>query len=128
MTLPLPPDAVGKNIKVMPFKEREKETFPDDPALDDVPPRGASQPQEAEGVSVDDFYAFMPMHSYIFVPTREMWPASSVNARIPPIAVVDDDGEPVLDNKGEQKVIPASAWLDRNKPVEQMTCARVCRC
>jgi hypothetical protein len=29
MTLPLPPDAVGKNIKVMPFADWERETFPD---------------------------------------------------------------------------------------------------
>jgi hypothetical protein len=26
-----------------------------------------------EGVSVEDFYAYMPMHSYIYTPTREMW-------------------------------------------------------
>ena len=37
-----------------------------------------------EGVSLTDFRAYMPMHSYIFMPTRELWPASSVNARMPP--------------------------------------------
>jgi hypothetical protein len=46
----------------------------------------------------------MPMHSYIFAPTREMWPGSSVNARLPPVGK-----------------LPAAAWLDTNKPVEQMT-------
>jgi Family of unknown function (DUF5906) len=61
-------------------------------------------------VSLEDFHAYMPAHSYIFVPSREMWPASSVNARIPPIP----NGE---------KPMPANAWLDRNKPVEQMTWA-----
>ena len=35
------------------------------------------------GVALDDFYAYMPGHSYIFVPTRELWPASSVNSRLP---------------------------------------------
>ncbi len=64
----------------------------------------------SEGVSLDDFFAYMPMHGYIFAPTREMWPASSVNARIPPIEV------------GERR-ISASAWLDQNKPVEQRTWA-----
>ena len=34
-------------------------------------------------VSIHDFYAYMPMHEYIFVGTGELWPASSVNARIP---------------------------------------------
>jgi hypothetical protein len=63
------------------------------------------------GVSLEDFHALMPMHSYIFTPSREMWPASSVNARIPPIPI------------GDGKTMPANAWLDRNKPVEQMTWA-----
>ena len=43
--------------------------------------------QEApgEGVSLDDFNAYMPAHSYIFTPSREMWPAATVNARISPV-------------------------------------------
>ena len=46
------------------------------------------------GVSLDDFYAYMPMHNYIFTPSRELWPGSSVNARIPPIVMgVDDRGQ-----------------------------------
>ena len=32
--------------------------------------------------SIEDFRAYMPMHEYIFVPSRELWPASSVNARV----------------------------------------------
>jgi Family of unknown function (DUF5906) len=77
----------------------------------------------AEGVKVDDFHAYMPMHNYIFAPSREPWPASSVNARIPPIPVFDSNGRPVLDKNAEQETILASAWLDKNKPVEQMTWA-----
>ena len=75
------------------------------------------------GVELDDFYAFMPMHNYIFVPSREPWPGSSVNGRIPPIPVVDKNGAPVLDAKGNPKVIAATAWLDQHHPVEQMTWA-----
>jgi Family of unknown function (DUF5906) len=67
---------------------------------------------DAKGISVEDFYAYMPMHSYIFTPSREMWPAASINARIPPI-----------EEPGYDKPIAASAWLDKNKPVEQMTWA-----
>ena len=37
------------------------------------------------GVTLDDFHAYMLMHNYIFAPTGDLWPASSVNARIPPI-------------------------------------------
>jgi hypothetical protein len=64
-------------------------------------------PPEAEGaVRLEDFHAYMPMHQYIFSPTREMWPAASVNQRI------------TLDSSAS-----ASQWLDRNKPVEQATWA-----
>jgi hypothetical protein len=33
----------------------------------------------------------------------------------------DENGRPVLDNDGKQVILSASAWLDRHKPVEQMT-------
>jgi hypothetical protein len=75
------------------------------------------------GVSLKDFYAYMVMHSYIYAPTGDMWPAASVNSRIPPIPLVDSAGNPVLDKRGEQVALTAAQWLDRNKPVEQMTWA-----
>jgi hypothetical protein len=63
------------------------------------------------GVSLNDFYAYMPQHNYIYTPSLDMWPSGSVNARIPPVQA--DGG----------KCISASLWLDRNRPVEQMTWA-----
>ena len=57
-------------------------------------------------ISLQDFYAYMPTHSFIYVPSREMWSATSIDARIPP--------------KDGQK---ASKWLASNRPVEQMTWA-----
>ena len=74
-------------------------------------------------VTLDDFYAYMPMHNYIYTPSRELWPAASVNARVPPVPLFRRDGKPVLDEDGEQVFQAASAWLDQNKPVEQMTWA-----
>jgi Family of unknown function (DUF5906) len=68
-----------------------------------------------QGVCLEDFNAYMPTHSYIYAPSRELWPASSVNSRISPI--------PACDAEGKQKPTSASAWLDRNKSVEQMTWA-----
>ena len=67
-------------------------------------------------VSLEDFRAYMPMHNYIFTPSGEPWPAASVNARVPPIP----DG---YDDKGKKQWMAANVWLDRNKPVEQMTWA-----
>jgi Family of unknown function (DUF5906) len=88
-----------------PFEETELDNDGVDIAVTDH-----GEKLDGQGVSAEDFFAFMPMHSYIFAPTGEMWPAASVNSRIRPIA---DAG----------KALKASDWLDRNRPVEQMTWA-----
>jgi Family of unknown function (DUF5906) len=75
-------------------------------------------------ITFDDFVAYRPMHNYIFLPSREPWPASSVNAELPPVAVLDKNGKPVLDKKtGKPIMLSAGAWLDKNRPVHQMTWA-----
>jgi hypothetical protein len=76
-----------------------------------------------EGISVENFYAYMPTHSYIYVPSRESWPAASVNARLAPMPVLDGSGKPKLDDKGKPETTSASKWLDQNRPVSQMTWA-----
>jgi hypothetical protein len=82
-----------------------------------------AEPQAGEGVSLDDFYAYMPQHNYIFAPSRELWPASSVNARVQSVPMLGADGKPVFDHRGKKKMISANAWLDRHQAVEQMTWA-----
>jgi hypothetical protein len=62
-------------------------------------------------MALEDFYAYMPTHQYIYVPTRAIWPAASVNSRIPPVSLPD------------AKEIAPSQWLDRKRPVEQMSWA-----
>lgn len=86
---------------------------------------GKEEPDErlTAGVGLGDFYAYMPSHRYIFAPSREMWPANSVNARVAPVPLIGRDGKPVIGDDGKPKCIPATAWLDREKPVEQMTWA-----
>jgi hypothetical protein len=64
------------------------------------------------GVSIDDFLAYMPQRSsYFFTPSRELWPGTSVDARLPPI-----DGP-------NGKPIKPSAWLAAHAAVEQTTWA-----
>src|SRR5262249_18825343 len=63
------------------------------------------------GVRLEDFVAYMPQGGFIFTPSRDLWPASSVDARIPPV------------RKPDGTTIKASAWLAANAPVEQMTWA-----
>jgi hypothetical protein len=59
-------------------------------------------------VTLSDFYAEMQSHRYIYQPTGDLWPASSVDARIPPVPAGD-------------KTILASRWIATNRAVEQMT-------
>ena len=56
---------------------------------------------EGRGVTLDDFVAYMPMHSYIFTPCREVWAGASVNARLPRVPVLDRHGQPKLDAMGK---------------------------
>ena len=65
----------------------------------------------------------MPTHKYIYKPTGGLWPAVSVNVSVPPIPILDAHGEPVLDNEGKAKAMPANAWLDCHARVQEVTWA-----
>jgi hypothetical protein len=73
-------------------------------------PQSTSTANTGPSVTVADFVAYMPMHNYIFKPTGDAWPASSVDARMPFVFI---GGKPMR----------PSAWLDKFQPVEQMTWA-----
>ena len=81
-----------------------------------------SGPVREEGVNLADFHAYMPAGNFIFAPSREFWPASSVNHRVPPQKLLDKRGDPVR-RDGELVYISASAWLAKERAVEQMTWA-----
>ncbi len=70
-------------------------------------PVPGEQATKTDGVVLGDFFAHMPSHQYLFVPTRELWPASSVNGRVPWPEVAG------------KRMAPA-AWLDSHRAVEQM--------
>jgi hypothetical protein len=76
-----------------------------------------ARPEISAGVTLADFRAYMPQHNYIYAPTRELWPAKSVNSRLDPVQIGTDaaTGDPIK--------ISAAAWLDRHQPVEQLTWA-----
>jgi len=68
--------------------------------------------KEGPAITLQEFHAYMPMHNYIFVPSRELWPAASVNARVRQVRDGDTDED-----------IKANVWLDRHRAVEQMSWA-----
>ena len=55
------------------------------------------------GISLNDFYAYLPQHTYIFTPSREMWPVASINAKIRPVPVAN------------KKRLKPSTWLDQHR-------------
>ena len=73
------------------------------------------------GVSVEDFRAFMPAHTYIFMPCCEIWSGASLNSRLPRVPVLGKKGQPRLDKNGKQITMAPTTWLDRNRPVEQVS-------
>ena len=47
-------------------------------------------------LSLEDFYADMKSRQFMYVPARELWPAASIDARIPPVQLRNEDGSAVL--------------------------------
>jgi len=72
-------------------------------------------------VDLQDFRHLAPMNRWIYMPVGDLWPASSVNARVPPVPVYDRDGTPRIDKKGDPVTLPASQWLAEHRAVEQQT-------
>lgn len=50
-------------------------------AVEAGPPAGHPAAGQ-EPLRIEDFHAFMPKHLYIHAPTKALWPAASVNARV----------------------------------------------
>lgn len=106
-------EAISLNDEMPPFG---------DVPMPDAPPDGPDGDDgDDEPVSLDDFYCDMKSGQFIYTPARELWPARSVNARLPAVTMRDANGEPILDDRGKPKKVPASNWLATNRPVEQMT-------
>src|SRR6476660_6785204 len=73
-------------------------------------------------VTIEDFcrYLIQP-NAYFFIPCRELWPGSSVNARLPRVPMFTANGQPKHDKNGKPISIPATKWIDDNRRVEQTT-------
>jgi hypothetical protein len=64
---------------------------------------------------IADFWMHAPSYQFIFVKTGDLWPASSVNARIRARPTGD------VDRTGKKKSEPASSLIARTRCVEQIT-------
>jgi len=59
-----------------------------------------------EGVSLSDFYAVLPLHQYLFVPTRALWPAETINS----LFGEKDDDEPPSTTLDKSRGVHAMTW------------------
>jgi hypothetical protein len=73
-------------------------------------------------IKLSDFQAYLPQHSYIYIPTRDLWPSMAVNAVVPSIPLFNLDGSPRMSN-GKHVHMLATTWLDKKQSVQQMTWA-----
>jgi hypothetical protein len=76
-------------------------------------------------ITINDFIAYLPSGEYIFILTRMTWVGKSINSRIPPIPVLDQQGRPKRNHKkgGGNVTQKPTQWLDQHRAVEQMTWA-----
>lgn len=78
------------------------------------------EPKISGALSIDDFVAFPPNNTFIYLPCREQWSAAAIDKVLPPQLELDADGQPRRRN-GKLVKIKASAWLLRYRRVEQIT-------
>jgi hypothetical protein len=66
----------------------------------------AAEADDSDALCLEDFVAYLPKHNYVFLRTREPWPASSVNARIAPVE--DDVARQSLHRRGSTGTVGSS--------------------
>jgi hypothetical protein len=80
------------------------------------------QTDDNRPVSAEDFCRYLiQADAYFFIPCRELWPGSSVNARLPRIPLLNKNGQPKHDKNGKPISIAPTKWIDENRRVEQTT-------
>ena len=76
-----------------------------------------------QGITVADFCAHLPDRTYIFMLTGAFWSAAGVNSCLKKIPKLDAAGNPTFNKKGEQIFVPATALIDKNQPVHDVSWA-----
>ena len=71
-------------------------------------------------LSIEDFVAFPPNNTFVYLPCREQWSAAAIDKVLPPQQDLDADGQPRR-HLGKPVMIKASTWLMRHRRVEQMS-------
>ena len=67
-----------------------------------------------DAICLADFYAVPWTHQFMFMPTRELWPAQSVDSILPPIPLPQK-------RNGNYVTLKPSAWLKQFRRIEQLS-------
>ena len=83
-----------------------------------------------KGSKRDDFHAFLPLHQYIYKHTGELWLIGGINTTLDKVVIGQkakkQTKKQIEANEPPEMVditIPASLWLDRHRPITQMSWA-----
>jgi hypothetical protein len=74
-------------------------------------------------VDYEDFIAYGPSNTCIYLPTCTPWPNATVDRWLPPRPLLDANGKPVKDRNGKVKMISPYKWLAQNRRAAAMTWA-----
>ena len=85
-------------------------------------------PAKVGSVSLNDFWGYMPIHTYIFAPTGDMWPASSVDSRLPSQPLISSNQHRLVKADRKPVTIKATRWLDKHRPVGPTGCTEDQKC
>jgi hypothetical protein len=95
--------------------------FEDD--FEEMPDPTTAPTTIAATLSFEDFCAYAPSRTCIYLPCKTPWPNASIDTRLPRQPLLDSNGNPVRNSKGKVVTIPASTWLEQNRSVETFTWA-----
>ena len=72
-------------------------------------------------LSFDDLCSYAPSRCCIYLPCKTMWPNASVDDRLPPMPLLDANGNPVLNSKGKVVMAKATERLAKERSIESLT-------
>ena len=72
-------------------------------------------------IEFEDFYALAPANRCIYRPTRDIWNNEAVDNRLPPMPLLDANGNPVLNSKGKVVMAKATERLAKERSIESLT-------
>ena len=72
-------------------------------------------------LSFDDLCSYAPSRCCIYLPCKTMWPNASVDDRLPPMPLLDANGNPIKNAKGKVVMITATERLAKERSIESLT-------